>query len=165
MTRPGRRCKLKTCKYWPMCWIHTRKTLGILVKPSTIPGAGFGVFAQKPFRKNQIIAEYGPNIARLRLTKDQCRASPSHYLAALSGGRCVDSQSLKSYPTRYINDCPASSKRRGHCRGTNAKFTIVARRAGRPERINVKATKNIRKGQEIFVSYGAGYWRRHGQPQ
>lgn len=40
----GARCRLRTCKTFPYCWIHLKYKEGFRVKDSTIPGAGQGVF-------------------------------------------------------------------------------------------------------------------------
>src|SRR4051794_9274951 len=47
----GGRCKRTTCK-------HMKSQLSVQVKKSTIPRAGFGLFALKDFRKGQKIAPY-----------------------------------------------------------------------------------------------------------
>ena len=45
----GHRCQRRTCKTLPYCWQHTSSQLGVKVGPSTIPGAGSGLFATKKF--------------------------------------------------------------------------------------------------------------------
>lgn len=54
----GNRCKKRTGKVGPMCWMHTKSKLGLQVKRSTIPGAGLGLFATKKLPKGSEVDEY-----------------------------------------------------------------------------------------------------------
>ena len=55
----------------------------------------------------------------------------------------------------YANNCRTINKKSGQCKGNNARFSvnIQARRGW------IVATKTIHPGDEIFVSYGADYWK------
>ena len=55
-TREGYQCKHNTCKYLPMCWQHAAITYGVKVAPSTIAGAGNGLFALRDFKAGEWIA-------------------------------------------------------------------------------------------------------------
>ncbi len=76
-TVSGTQCKNRACTTGPYCWQHLRKEEFLRVKPSTIKGAGMGLFADKPGAKpgevifsngkkthpgddrNGVIADYG----------------------------------------------------------------------------------------------------------
>ena len=66
-TVAGERCKKRTCRYLPTCHIHTKKKYGLLVKKSSIPNAGDGLFALKEFKQGEFIADYKGEV----LTKAQ----------------------------------------------------------------------------------------------
>lgn len=50
-TAAGTPCTRSTCTTGPYCWQHLRKEEFLRVKKSTIPGAGLGLFADKPGAK------------------------------------------------------------------------------------------------------------------
>jgi hypothetical protein len=49
----GQRCKRRTCVRKDYCWQHLRSQKGVDVRPSTLPGAGLGLFAYKTFRPKE----------------------------------------------------------------------------------------------------------------
>jgi hypothetical protein len=69
----------------------------------------------------------------------------------------IDAASTQRDLGRYANDCRAADERAGHCKGSNARYSVSNR--NNATRIHLKATKNIPPGSEIFVSYGASYWK------
>src|SRR6478609_1276980 len=58
-TKSKKRCTRRTCVTAGKCWQHTAAEDGLRVKPSTIPGAGKGLFAERDFAPNRKIADYG----------------------------------------------------------------------------------------------------------
>jgi hypothetical protein len=56
--RNGQRCKRNPCVRKDYCWQHLRSTLGVDVRPSTLAGAGMGLFAYKPFPNRSKVASY-----------------------------------------------------------------------------------------------------------
>src|SRR4051794_17971590 len=57
LTANGARCRRKTTK-GDMCTQHLGLREGLRIKPSTLPGAGMGLFATKPIPKGKKIVEY-----------------------------------------------------------------------------------------------------------
>ena len=151
-TRSGARCKQRTCKYAMMCWQHTKQLLHLGVRDSAIPAAGQGLFTYVDIPVNRVICSYdGENISRAAYS-----ANRSEYGVHIPGGRVIDGASTQSSIGRYANNCRPADRAAGHCRGNNAKFSISTR-AG-VSTINIKSTKRIPAGGEIFVAYGSGYW-------
>jgi len=163
ITKKGTRCKLTTCVIGPKCWIHTLGEDKLKVKKSHIKEAGKGLYAQKGrskkvdksivFKKGSIIAEYTGKI----LTTNQVNRMPVKqraYILQHKNNRFIDAVKTNSGPARYANDCRASNKAKGECKGNNAKFTKSQ------HKMNIKATKNIKNKDEIFVSYGSDYWKK-----
>ena len=129
---------------------------GLTVSESTIAGAGNGLFVEKPFDKGEFITWYdGPVInvnseERERLTKNY--EDWSH----LAG---IDRHSVIQSPKQpkpgmggggFIND--------GNNIFTtpNVKFVPISDR----QCIYIKSLRPIKKGEELFVSYGNDYWKR-----
>jgi hypothetical protein len=143
----GQRCKRNTCVRKDYCWQHLRSKLGIDVRPSTLSGAGMGLFAYKTFPKGRQVASYSGKII------DASEAKDSEYAVSWGRGKVVDAKSTQNSVGRYANTCRGADKRRKKCRGNNVK---LARDFAR-KRISLKATKKIQKGDEIFNTYGSGF--------
>ena len=68
----------------------------------------------------------------------------------------MDAASTQSGLARYANDCRVANIREGDCKGNNSRFVKVTR-AGKTT-VWLRATKNIKAGSEILISYGRKYW-------
>jgi hypothetical protein len=106
-----------------------------------------GLFAFKPFPNKSKVASYSGKIVPAPEAKD------SQYAVAWNRGRVVDSKSTQNSVGRYANTCRGADKKRKNCKGNNVK---MARDFAR-KRISLKATKKIKKGDEIFNTYGPGF--------
>ena len=150
-TKSGDRCKKRTCKYAFMCWQHTKQILHLGVKTSAIPNAGSGLFTFVDIPSDKIICKYDGTI----IDKDDYK--DNGYGVGIPRGKVVDGASTQSSIGRYSNCCKPSDKNNKHCKGNNAKFSISTRND--ITNINIKSTKRIPAGSEIFVSYGRGFFR------
>lgn len=146
-TSGGGHCRAKTAK-GQYCWQHLKREEGLRIKSSTIPNAEFGLFAAKDFDVGDKVAKYtGDRIARDNNATGQ-------YFLHITAGEAVDAARTNCAAGRWVNDPLGSSS------DANAKFCINARnRTG-----CIRAIKPIFKGEEIFVPYGADYWRFFGKP-
>lgn len=151
ITKKGTRCTRNTCKYPKQCFQHARKSTGLSLQPSSIPGSGVGLFSMKRIKKNQIISPY----TGVNMTKQAYSADRSGYGVYLPGNRVLDARSTQSSMARYANSCRTTNKNQKHCPGNNAKLAYNARQGT----YNLKATKVIPAGREVFASYGQGFWR------
>jgi SET domain-containing protein len=116
-----------------------------LVKQSSIPNAGQGLFALKEFKKGAFLADYTGEV----LTKNQLdqRYGPTEqdlapYGFQVSKNKFIDSACERGI-TAYANSSP------GH---NNAAFSVSH------GRVRLKATENINVGSEVFVDYGDDYF-------
>lgn len=149
-TAKGTRCKRET---WlgTLCFQHNKKQNGLQVKKSNIRGARKGLFAAKPFKKNERVTNYtGKN-----LTKKQKDESTSAYIFQPNKKTFIDAANSNEDYGRFINDCTTSARRKGYCDGNNAVFKFNPR----TKKVNVRATKNIEPNEEVYVSYGPSYWK------
>lgn len=154
----------------------------IELRKSTIPNAGYGVFATEDIKMGDELTWYAGQIVP---HKDvTCK---THTRSLFSQRWAIDGTCLPN-GTKISQD---HNERREQLKGTglgaffnhadgekkNAEFVLVDAPQveeayqrflkGRPfapdpkwRIIVVKATKHIRKGEEIFVSYGHDYWQR-----
>ncbi len=149
ITATNNRCKLRTCVRFPYCWIHLRSIDGLMVRASTIPGAGLGLFANRRFQRNHRITKYSSHEISRTANQD------SDYVLKISANQFMDSESLRNYPGRFIN----SNANTG--RPANARFA-QGYQIHRDNRYNLRwisvyAIRRIEKGDEILIDYGDEY--------
>ena len=144
LTKSGERCKLRTCKYAQKCFHHN----SVLVKKSSLPGSGLGLFTKKEYKIGETIGEYKGTL----MTKDAFdRQRPeSDYGLEVKKDLVIDAKNTQSSTMRYANDARGSKKK------NNARFSTNFKR---PIKVNLVAKSNISKWKEIFVSYGRAYWK------
>lgn len=161
---------------------------GVELAPSTLGAdAGLGLFAQETFEQNQPVTEYyGELITSAEAVRRYNAGEASHLRRliplrwVIDGTRHADTGELIGGPGEmlgrgggaYCNDPIAASRANVvfdfvDCeknQQTMAAFRAGARLAADPfdpkERIVfLRATRMIKPGEEIFVSYGDDYWQ------
>lgn len=138
----GTQCGSRTAK-GQYCWTHLRAIEGVRIKLSSILGAGFGLHAARNFQLGEHIADYTGDRLSLRNASD---GGP--YCLQMTQREAIDAARTNSASGRWAND-PRGS---GH--PPNASFVVnTRRRTGR-----LIASRAVRKGEEIYVSYGPTYW-------
>jgi SET domain-containing protein len=149
-TKTGKRCSRTTCKYFKFCYQHAKSILGLQIKKSTIPNTGQGLFTLKEIKKNEDITEYNG----VKMTVEEAnRKEESGYALLINKDTVIDGKSTQSCLGRYANMCRSLNK--PHCKGNNARFVINQK----TKKVVLRATKKIKIGEEIFVSYGRSYWK------
>ena len=150
-TAKGLRCRNKVCIGVDTCHAHRKKTLGVFVKKSNIPNAGKGLFANKDFKQNDVIGKYSGDILTRqqnseRHGKDNKYDMNAYGLAITSAKRVIDASCNRGLMS-LANGSASKAQ-------SNARFMdkLIQGKA------NVRATKKIRKGQEIIIHYGANYF-------
>ena len=116
------------------------------IKESKISGAGQGLFAKKKIKKGDFICwYYGVYVDRASVENGYYE---SDYLLTLRGQDLViDASDPLSCYGRYINDSLSMKK-------TNSSFVSYENTYS----AGVKAIKDIKKGDEIYISYGIEFW-------
>jgi SET domain-containing protein len=123
----------------------------LVVKKSTLPKAGKGLFTKKDIRKGERVIEYlGEVITEAELDR---RAENDIYGYAfyISKKKCIDAYYTPNELARFANDARGLVKIKGI--KNNCCYEIWKNRGW------IKAERNIKAGEEIFVSYGAEYWK------
>lgn len=146
-TVKGERCKRRTRKQLPFCYEHARSILHVDIRPSTIPGAGLGLFALQEFKSGELIAPYkGEILTRAQMNEryDLEDGGLAPYALQINANTFIDSACSRGTGA-FINTKP---------RHNNARFSVYSGRAGHPPSASVRATKRIAPGEEIFVDYG-----------
>ena len=125
----------------------------LVVKDSGIPNAGLGLFTESDIKKGSLVIEYEGDIMTMKEVRERYgeRIQEAPYLYFVSYKKCVDAlYNMESF-ARYANDAEGFEIVEGL--KNNAEFTNIR---GVPY---IKATRNIKAGSEIFVSYGGDYWK------
>ena len=172
----GTRCRLRTKVRHPYCWIHTKSVLGLVVKKSTIPGSGLGLFAAKDFlpkkrdkATHRVVRQ--PAVVGVATGVEHTQAwadaqpDSNTYIISQTGKVIDQSDPQRSSVTRYANSCrpynqhvqknPKTGK--PYCKKNN---TVLQNNGGT---LSLKASTKVKKGDEIFWAYGPGYWGKENE--
>lgn len=126
-------------------------TLGVEIAQSTIPDAGFGLFTTIARKKGDLLVPYeGKHIV---LSKSYEGPHPEGPFVLQVNNRTFLDGANESYGLgRFVNCCRQTDTTKFGLRN-NARFCINAR-AGN---VNIRATRSIAPGDEVFAPYGSSY--------
>ena len=148
--KDGSRCKRRVVIGLPLCFQHTSSVYHLKIKTSTISNAGLGLFAYDTTKADGAV-----------IFKDGDKICPYF-------GEVIDNEELEHRYGEYTAPYGIQIKRNLYedtaaQRGigslinhkirsrSNCKFSVYR------DNISIKATKNIRNNQELFINYGAEY--------
>jgi SET domain-containing protein len=125
--------------------------MALIVKRSRLPGAGKGLFTDKPIKKGKRIIQYrGETINRAEFAK-RLKANKFHYAFLISRNKYIDAYNTLQYKARYANDANGTGMLKGV--KNNCIYELDEH-----DRIFILATSDIKKGEEILVDYCKPYW-------
>jgi uncharacterized protein len=120
----------------------------LLVKKSTIPGAGKGLFTKRFISKGSRIAEYKGKISTWKDVDD--RKGLNAYIYYVNRNHVIDSSKNTKNFARYANDARGSAG--GIKLMNNCKYVIEECR------VFLESKKDISPNSELLVGYGKEYW-------
>jgi len=120
----------------------------LVIKRSTLPGAGKGLFTKKFIPKGSVIVEYKGKITSWK--EVQHNNGENGYIYYVKRYHVIDAGSRPNELARYANDAKGLAQVRGL--SNNAEYTEDGLR------VFIAAKKDIPAGSEILVSYGKEYW-------
>jgi SET domain-containing protein len=120
----------------------------LIVKRSTLKGAGKGLFTTKDIPKGKKIVEYKGKITKWKDVNDH--NGLNGYIYYVTRNHVIDAWETKDALARYANDA------RGLVRTEGLSNNCTYRIEG--HRVFIFAMKNIPAGSELFVGYGKEYW-------
>lgn len=124
----------------------------LIVKKSKLPKAGKGLFTTRDIEKDAIVCEYEGE----KLTWKEClkrndeQKDKGAYFFYINSKNCVDAQYTVWALGRYANDAAGPGRVAGV--RNNSRYEVIK---GKPY---IRASRKIRAGSEILVSYGKEYW-------
>ncbi len=120
----------------------------LVVKKSTIPDSGKGLFTTKLIKKGTRIIEYKGKITTWKDVKHNDGANG--YIYYVTRNYVIDAHNYRMSLARYANDARGLKKISGI--SNNAIYVQENRR------VFIEASKDIPAHSEILVAYGKEYW-------
>ena len=120
----------------------------LIVKRSTLKGAGKGLFTTKDIAKGKKIVEYKGKITTWKEVDD--KKGLNGYIYYVNRNHVIDAATTKDALARYANDAKGLMRTDGIT--NNCTYNIEG------TRVYIVAMRNIPAGSEIFVGYGKEYW-------
>jgi hypothetical protein len=120
----------------------------LLVKKSTIPGAGKGLFTNKFIAKGRRIAEYKGKVSVWKEVDHHNGLNA--YIYYVNRNHVIDASKNKSNLARYANDAKGCEK--GSKLTNNCIYVIDGLR------VFLEAKKDIEAKSELLAGYGKEYW-------
>lgn len=146
----GAQCKKRTVMGSSHCYLHLLYKHSLRIKQSELLNSGLGLFAMDPmnsdgnaiiFKKGATIIEYDGEIIDLEELESRYDDKTAPYTVKISKDVYEDGAKFRGVGT-------LANTYAGH---NNATLSVYRGRA------KLKATKNIRNGDEIYLSYGRAY--------
>lgn len=131
-------------KYLKMALLENQ----LVVKRSTLPRAGKGLFTKKFIPKRTRIVEYK---GKITTWKEISKNRFNRYIFYVKKNHVIDAESYESAIARYANDASGLMRNKGVT--NNATYEQDGLR------IFITARKDIPAGGEILVDYGKEYWQ------
>ena len=121
----------------------------LVVKKSTIPGSGKGLFTKKFIPRGTRIVEYKGKISSWKDVKDE--DGKNGYIFYVTRNHVINALPVKSALARYANDARGVVRIKGVT--NNCDYITDGRKA------YIESKKDIPAGGEILVDYGGDYWK------
>jgi SET domain-containing protein len=121
----------------------------LVVKRSTIPNSGKGLFTKKLIPKGTRIVEYKGRISSWKDVKDE--DGKNGYIFYVNRNHVINALPVKSALARYANDARGLVRIKGLT--NNCDYVTDGKRA------YIESKREIPARAEILVDYGADYWK------
>lgn len=128
----------------------------LYLKRSNIPNAGLGLFTDTPIKKGETVVEYLGEIITWAEGLKRDEKGTGGYVFYVTSKHCIDAYPQPDSLGKYANDA------RGFGRVEGLKNNCVYET--RKKRAFIVATRSIQADEEIFVWYGADYWKNLKKP-
>ena len=148
--------KVYICQLWKFEWeykaepgYYTMDNIKLVIKNSTLPNAGKGLFTQSFIPAGTRIVEYKGRVTTWNEVKE--KEADNAYIMYVNRNHVINALPYKKALARFANDAKGLGKIRGL--RNNAVYATVK------NRVYIKAIRDISAGEEILVDYGKSYWQ------
>jgi SET domain-containing protein len=121
----------------------------LMVKQSTIPGSGKGLFTRKPIPKGTAIVEYKGKITDWKCANHD--GGNNAYIFYVNRNYVIDALNRLNALARYANDGLGLKRVKGI--SNNSVYITQGKK------VFIKSVKDIPAGSEVLVDYGRDYWK------
>lgn len=121
----------------------------LVVKKSTIPNSGKGLFTKKLISKGTRIVEYKGKISAWKDVKDE--DGKNAYIFYVTRNHVINALPVKTALARYANDARGLVRIKGLT--NNCDYITDGKKA------YIESKKDIPARSEILVDYGTDYWK------
>ena len=121
----------------------------LVVRKSTIPNSGKGLFTKKFIPKGTRIVEYKGKISSWKNVKDE--DGKNGYIFYVNRNHVINALPVKSALARYANDARGLVRIKGL--KNNCDYVTEGKKAF------IESKRDIPAGGEILVDYGGDYWK------
>lgn len=122
----------------------------MIIKKSTLPGAGKGLFTKVFIPKGTRIVEYKGEVVTWKEV-EKMADDRNGYVFFFNNLCCIDAWKTKKGIAHYANDAKGIVRVEGV--KNNSEYVTENKRC------YIEATRDIPAGSEILVGYGAEYWQ------
>jgi SET domain-containing protein len=123
----------------------------LVVKKSTLPNAGKGLFITRDVKKGERICEYLGEVITEKELDERAENDIYGYAFYISKKKCIDAYYVPEALARFANDAKGLTRVKGIT--NNCSYEVWKNRGW------IVAEKNIKAGSELLVSYGNEYWK------
>jgi uncharacterized protein len=120
----------------------------LIVKRSTLKGAGKGLFTTRDIPRGAKIIEYKGKVTRWKEVDSQ--EGLNGYIYYVDRNHVIDAWPAREAIARYANDARGIVRTDGV--NNNCTYIIEGRK------VYIKSMRHIPAGSELFVGYGKEYW-------
>lgn len=121
----------------------------LIVKKSSIPNSGKGLYTRKAIPKGTRIVEYKGKISAWKDVKDE--DGKNGYIFYVTRNHVINALPVKTALARYANDARGLVRIKGL--KNNCDYITEGKRAF------IESKRDIPAGAEILVDYGGDYWK------
>jgi hypothetical protein len=136
---------------------HTPEEDFLYVQESQIPHSGKGLFVSADKKKGEVIAWFKGEVLSYEEAENRALKNEDGYFINMLNGTILDSMHVECF-ARYANDAHGPVK-------VTFKSNTEIRLNGTVDTACLIALRDIRKGEEIFCSYGRKYWKNFMRKQ
>lgn len=124
----------------------------LTIKKSQISSSGLGLWTEKDLKRGEVIVKYEGETVSWKECERRNEAQEGYggYYLFISKNKCIDAQYTLWAQGRYANDAAGLFRIEGI--RNNARYVVIKGEG------YIMASRNIKAGEEIFVSYGKAYW-------
>ncbi|MEO6190651.1 MAG: SET domain-containing protein-lysine N-methyltransferase [Saprospiraceae bacterium] len=134
--------------------IEAKESEYLYIDKSFIPNSGQGLFTAIPICKNEIISIFKGELLSNDEINKRAKLGNDQYFINTIDGFILDSAHTKCY-AKYANDAQGRVKTKFKL---NSIITIDDK-----NNICLVAIRSIKKGEEIYCSYGKKYWKNNNK--